>query len=491
MDTSTQGCTPPPKPTRYRLACDRCQHSKIRCDQERPNCRRCAKRGMECIYNPARRAGRPRTRNTNKSSTKIRKSASSGLNKHSIPITEQSDVPILASGWISPFAPPDMLSASEDCFSSSSCSNAATVPTTQPEFCMLDREDVDFSHYQQRENNFLQIQGDFTDSQDHTPKETTDRYYPISPEFCVASELLDMSFCEAGPGHQRQQGSEYNHFNSTTIHLDAQLPYFDLLTPEEQHTDQKQGDTTIQTTNCNAVESCAFTICSQQDVRSDCEELADHTYPSMKPCSCVSTLLNQLSIPSYANSTTFLASTSTALATSRMLVTCCCTTMECPNACSTRPSTALIISEAINQAMALLKLDGLSLWTPTVMPVPGYRIVKRSSPSSSPSPSNPGGHGDNDEMLYSSVIDEEHEPLRCGTLLIRGSDKRALMRILLAKRVLDMQLVLERLRDTLLSGLLIGGHTAVKKPLVTLCADIVGEFAGKIAKRVETAGLKL
>jgi len=491
MDPITKGCTPPPEPTRYRLACDRCQHSKIRCDQERPICRRCAKRGMECIYSPARRAGRPRTRNTNKISTKIRKSASSNLSKHSIPTIEQSDILISASSWISPFAPSDMLSASEDCYNSSSSSNAATVRTVQPEFCMLNPEDMDFSQYQHRENDFLQIQEDFTDSQEHTPKETTGCYYPISPEFRVAPELLDLSFCEAGPGYQQRQESEYNHFNSTTILLDAQLPYFDLLTSEEQHTDQKQGNTTIQTTNCSTIESCTFTIGSRQDIQSDCEELADHTHPSMKPCSCVATLLDQLSIPSYAKSATFLASTSAALSISRMLVTCCCTTMECPNACSTRPSTALIICEAIDQAMALLKLGGLSLWAPTVLPVPAHRCVKRSSPSSSPSPSNLGGHDDNDEMVSSSVIDEEHEPLRCGALLIRGSDKRALMRILLAKRVLDMQLVLEQLRDTLLSGLMIGGHAAMKKPLVTLCADIVGEFAGKIAQRVETAGLKL
>lgn len=94
-------------------------------------------------------------------------------------------------------------------------------------------------------------------------------------------------------------------------------------------------------------------------------------------------------------------------------------------------------------------------------------------------------------MLSSSVVDEEHEPLRCGTLPIRGADRRAVVRVLLVKRILEVQGVLEQLRDTLLSGLLVGGDAAAKKPLLALCTDVVGEFVRKVAERVETVKLQL
>lgn len=89
------------------------------------------------------------------------------------------------------------------------------------------------------------------------------------------------------------------------------------------------------------------------------------------------------------------------------------------------------------------------------------------------------------------MIDEEHEPLRCGTLPIRGADRRAVVRVLLVKRVLEAQRVLERLRDALLSGLLVDGEATVKNPLLALCADVAGEFATKVAERVETVKLQM
>jgi len=89
------------------------------------------------------------------------------------------------------------------------------------------------------------------------------------------------------------------------------------------------------------------------------------------------------------------------------------------------------------------------------------------------------------------MIDEEHEPLRCGTLPIRGADRRAVVRVLLVKRVLEAQRVLERLRDALLSGLLVDGEATVKNPLLALCADVAGEFVTKVAERVETVKLQM
>ncbi|XXH01872.1 hypothetical protein Hte_008234 [Hypoxylon texense] len=45
---------------KYRLSCDQCQNTKVICGREKPSCRRCAQRGVSCVYSPLRRIGRPR-----------------------------------------------------------------------------------------------------------------------------------------------------------------------------------------------------------------------------------------------------------------------------------------------------------------------------------------------------------------------------------------------------------------------------------------------
>ncbi|KAI1380492.1 hypothetical protein F4677DRAFT_261391 [Hypoxylon crocopeplum] len=49
-----------PTAGKLRTSCDRCQDTKVRCDQEKPECQRCAKKGLQCIYSPTKRFGRPR-----------------------------------------------------------------------------------------------------------------------------------------------------------------------------------------------------------------------------------------------------------------------------------------------------------------------------------------------------------------------------------------------------------------------------------------------
>jgi hypothetical protein len=114
-----------------------------------------------------------------------------------------------------------------------------------------------------------------------------------------------------------------------------------------------------------------------------------------------------------------------------------------------------------------LKLGGNSLWIPTLTPIPNHENRTSSSPSSLSSTSDSNS---NDIMLPSSRIDDECEPLRCGTLPTHGADRRAVVRILLVNRVL------ERLRESLQSGLLVGGDVVVKNPLLAPCADVVGSL---------------
>ncbi|KAJ5997667.1 hypothetical protein N7522_009327 [Penicillium canescens] len=47
---------------RLRTSCDACQSLKIKCSQNKPECDRCVKHGLHCVYSPLRRMGRPRKR---------------------------------------------------------------------------------------------------------------------------------------------------------------------------------------------------------------------------------------------------------------------------------------------------------------------------------------------------------------------------------------------------------------------------------------------
>ncbi|KAI3321951.1 hypothetical protein HD806DRAFT_523853 [Xylariaceae sp. AK1471] len=45
---------------RFRQSCDRCQNNKVRCNRDKPTCRRCAQKQLNCVYSPFRRIGRPK-----------------------------------------------------------------------------------------------------------------------------------------------------------------------------------------------------------------------------------------------------------------------------------------------------------------------------------------------------------------------------------------------------------------------------------------------
>ena len=66
-ESKPDACSNPPKP-RLRTSCDRCQEAKLGCSQEKPNCRRCLRHGIPCVYSPFRRIGRPRKSTSSRSS---------------------------------------------------------------------------------------------------------------------------------------------------------------------------------------------------------------------------------------------------------------------------------------------------------------------------------------------------------------------------------------------------------------------------------------
>lgn len=473
-DLSVKGSSSTQKPPKYRLACDSCQQSKIRCDQKRPKCRRCAKKGIECVYSPARRAGRPRTRNNSKPSQSTDNSAPASSKGDSAPTTE-SDITTSASFWMAPVAPHSMMS------------NTSAILSMTPTIQGPGSDNAGFSPSQLLDDSFLHGLPDLTSSHYNTSKEMGNCHFSMSPEFHIGPEPLDTGFCGATWEQQQQRQQLYI---STPILLDEGLPYYELLTPDNHeprhHPDQQLEEPLIPATSSSSIESCSYEISLQQETQLQFIHSLDHGTPSKISCSCTSALLDHLS---HASPTSYPASTSAGLSTSRILITSCRNAMRCPNACYMRPSMALIICQAIDRALIALKPDGISMWTSILAPIHNYESGTSSSPQSSSSCSTSGGKSNNDIML--PPADDECEPLRCGTLPIRGADRRVMMRVLLMKRVLEVQGVLERLRDMLLSGLLVSENATMKNQLLALCESLVGECARKVAEKVETIKLQM
>ena len=58
-NTNVPGSTELRRKQIFRSSCDSCASSKIKCDQDRPTCARCANPGIRCNYSPSRRMGKP------------------------------------------------------------------------------------------------------------------------------------------------------------------------------------------------------------------------------------------------------------------------------------------------------------------------------------------------------------------------------------------------------------------------------------------------
>lgn len=171
---------------------------------------------------------------------------------------------------------------------------------------------MELSPYQKSDDDFLQGLLDVTGSQCVTPKQTTNCYYPMSPEFDIASELLNIELSGAPEQQQQQQQQdpERHQPTSTAMLLDEGLPYFGRIAPEDHqprnHTDQHQEDTPISTTRSNNIESCSYVTPPRQQVQPQFSQRLDRAPPSTKSCNCASTLLDHLSAPFHALSSSFL-----------------------------------------------------------------------------------------------------------------------------------------------------------------------------------------
>jgi hypothetical protein len=76
---------------RLRSSCDQCTESKLKCDQQKPSCRRCLKRQRACVYSPIRRSGRPpksaSIQNSIDETIEVTNFGEAHLNGHSLPLS--------------------------------------------------------------------------------------------------------------------------------------------------------------------------------------------------------------------------------------------------------------------------------------------------------------------------------------------------------------------------------------------------------------------
>lgn len=67
---------------RFRASCDQCTDSKLKCDQVKPQCDRCASRRRACVYSLIRAVGRPPRSNTSSANNSRRTAASDADSGH-------------------------------------------------------------------------------------------------------------------------------------------------------------------------------------------------------------------------------------------------------------------------------------------------------------------------------------------------------------------------------------------------------------------------
>lgn len=81
--------------SKFRLSCDSCSKSKVRCNHERPSCQRCHQAGIRCVYSVSRRTGKPpkSARSNEGEATPIQKALGTAGSSISVAVQTESSTP--------------------------------------------------------------------------------------------------------------------------------------------------------------------------------------------------------------------------------------------------------------------------------------------------------------------------------------------------------------------------------------------------------------
>lgn len=328
----------------------------------------------------------------------------------------QQNISIPTTQWIPPTPPPSTsVSSAED-----SAGPTSLIPHLTQPLQLLSPSDLSVSHEQQTDDYFLQGLMDLTAT---TPSQACQ----LDPGvFDICPELLDPSLC--GPPWEE---------------------------PEQQHAFST-------TTAADDINNSAPTAPPTQQEEASASPAPEPADPP-KQCHCVAALLDHLSTSSSSPPSSSSSSSSSpapslseaALRTSKALLARCRTILRCANRCASRSSTALVVCEAVDQALGGLGAQPSSK---------GWRRQQEEEGE------RPG---------------DEQEVLRCGGVAIRGAERRAAVRALLVKRLLELRGVLEALLQVVRGTAAAGRRAGVERACWRVCAELVAEFAGRVAERVE------
>ncbi|MCJ1391689.1 hypothetical protein MMC18_004554 [Xylographa bjoerkii] len=98
----SQPHNPPAENFKLRNSCDACQEAKLKCNKEKPSCRRCLCHRQPCVYSPLRRIGRPRKPAGAQSTTKTSKPHAETREEHRTAATATPAVAPDNDGRVSP-----------------------------------------------------------------------------------------------------------------------------------------------------------------------------------------------------------------------------------------------------------------------------------------------------------------------------------------------------------------------------------------------------
>lgn len=364
-------------------SCDVCQTSKIRCGKERPACRRCAKHNLDCVYSMSRRNGRPRSRRmvSVASSAPISRQTSQGpqdIQCQIVPPTPTSPVH-KDDGNVVPtpelVAPHPPLGVP---LRPSHTINSVNIP--------IDKQQI--------ENN----------SDTCIRPEPYGQDLILEPYGAAAVDLTSASFPSISffdePTNTLQCGNSAFTFtpmlspSQTRSDTDiSQVFYFDYFTGSSESTwtnlatatSSQSGDMPVDSITTPVVCSCS-TLLIQQLAKS-------------------ASLMNNVSENGRVGEN---ASSAFALQTSTVLLDHCFNVLCCTQ-CGPKPSSALLLCQAMDEVSVLLGMG--TVWDEV-----------------------PSG-----QLLCSTNLAQDEVLMRCGTYTVRRTDQRALLRTLMMKRLTEMQ----------------------------------------------------
>ncbi|KAH7048230.1 hypothetical protein B0J12DRAFT_740966 [Macrophomina phaseolina] len=417
-DRSQEQPSAPPKPSKIRLSCDSCQRCKIRCGQERPTCRRCLKYGITCVYSPSRRAGRPRNRKTATDTASQNQTQTRQHGQQNLPSPPQQALPSSTNDQCSP-------PRSEPC-------NDTINMATSPQPCVVTpAATIDASHSQASVHSLAPSQlssgpvahADSMDSRDDTFPDLT--HVDPADNFCAMFTDVD--------GH---------HAPLTHQGPDVDLDFF--LNPlDGMDLGPKRAYYCFP--DANPAPGLDSSASSQSGG-------TNPLWPVPTECNCSAALLDQLAqspIPGTHGGE--LSSIAAAASQSKPLLDQCYCMLCCPQ-CSSRFSSLLMVCEAMDRASVALDMG--PLWDEQDR---DYRAAR---------------------TAISIDLARDDSPLRCGDYTVRGGDRRIVLRVLVTKRLADLQRIMAKLQAVVDSP-------PVSDPVLHKAfSELVSEFVTKLTSNI-------